>query len=162
MEKIMIKKLILGFAAMLLLAACGMSAAPLATQPTAIPTFSPVSSATQDPSLIQGPVLGGKPSGDLLVWISSNPTQPIRGDNILEALVTDSKGQPITDATVSFDINMTNMNHGKNVVTASSVGGGHYRGNIFFLMPGPWRVIVSVERAGQTSTVRFDFTVNFR
>ena len=158
----MIKKIILGLAAVLVLAACGMSSAPLAIQPTAIPTFPPVSSATQDPAVTPVPVLGGKPSGDLLVWISSNRNPPIQGDNNLEALVTDSKGQPITDATVSFDLNMTNMNHGKNVVTATSLGAGRYGGAVHFLMPGPWRVIVGIQRAGQTSTVRFDFTVNFR
>ena len=89
----------------------------------------------------------------------SDPNPPSRGDNTLEALVTDSNGQPITDATISFDIDMTNMSHGRNVTTASSLGEGRYSAEIHFLMPGPWRVIVGVERAGQSTTVRFDFMV---
>ena len=154
----MINKLTLILAA-ILLTACGMMSAPLAEQPTAIPTFTPASSAAQDLTMTQSPALGGKPSDDLLVWIFSDPNPPSRGDNTLEALVTDSNGQPITDATISFDIDMTNMSHGKNVVTASSLGEGRYSAEIHFLMPGPWRVIVGIERAGQTTTVRFDFMV---
>jgi hypothetical protein len=160
-ETNMLSKLLVGLAAMLL-AACVMLPAPSVDQPTAIPTLTPASSSPQDLTVKQVPALGGKPSGDLLVWIFSDPNPPIRGDNIFKAIVTDSNGKPITDATVSFDINMTNMNHGKNVVTAASLGEGRYSGNVFFLMPGPWRVIVGIERAGQTDTVRFDFTVNFR
>jgi len=157
----MIKKLILGLAAMLLLAACGMMSASLAEQPTAIPTLTPALSATQDPTVTQAPALGGKPSGDLLVWIFSDRNPPVRGDNTFEVFVTNANGQPITDATISFDINMTNMNHGKNVVTASSSGNGYYSGKVHFLMAGPWRVIVDIEHAGQTDAVRFDFMVNW-
>lgn len=157
----MVKKLILGLATMLLLAACGMMSAPLAEQPTAIPTLTLASPATQDPTVTQVPALGGKPSGNLLVWIFSDRNPPVRGDNTFEAFLTDTNGQPITDATVSFDINMTNMNHGKNVVTAPSLGEGRYSGVVHFLMPGPWRVIVGIERAGQKNTVRFDFMVNW-
>ena len=125
----MINKLTLILAA-ILLTACGMMSAPLAEQPTAIPTFTPASSAAQDLTMTQSPALGGKPSDDLLVWIFSDPNPPSRGDNTLEALVTDSNGQPITDATISFDIDMTNMSHGKNVVTASSLGEGRYSAEI--------------------------------
>lgn len=154
----MINKLILTFMA-LLLASCGMMPAPSVEQPTPIPTFTPVEAAAQNPAANQIPALGGKQSGDLLVWIFSAPNPPSRGDTTLEVLVTDSNGQPITDATISFDIDMTNMSHGKNVTTASSLGDGRYSGEVFFLMPGPWRVIVGIERAGQTTSIRFDFMV---
>lgn len=156
----MANKLISGLAT-ILLTACGMTSAPLADQPTAIPTFTPAASATQDLTVTQVPALGGKQSGDLLVWIFSDPNPPVRGDNALEVFVTDANGQPISDGTLSFDIDMTNMSHGKNVVTASSLGEGRYGAEVHFLMPGPWRVIVDIERAGQTSAVRFDFMVNW-
>lgn len=156
----MTNKLILIFAAFLL-ASCGMMSAPLAEQPTPIPTFTPVESSAQDSAAHQVPALGGKQSGDLLVWIFSDPNPPSRGDNTLEALVTDSNGQPITDATISFDIDMTNMSHGRNVTAASSLGDGRYSAEVHFLMPGPWRVIVGIESAGQTTTVRFDFMVTW-
>ena len=154
----MTKILIAGIAA-LLLASCGMMPAPSVEQPTPIPTFTSADSTAQDPAANQVPALGGKQSGDLLVWIFSDPNPPSRGDNTLEALVTDSNGQPITDATISFDIDMTNMSHGRNVTAASSLGDGRYSAELHFLMPGPWRVIVGIERAGQTTTVRFDFMV---
>jgi YtkA-like len=157
----MVKKLILGLSVMVSLAACGMLSGRLPEQPTALPTFTPALSSTQDPNLTPLPALGGKPSGDLLVWLFSDPNPPVRGDNTFEVLVADAHGQPITDATITFDINMTNMNHGKNVVTASPLGEGRYRAVEHFLMAGPWRVIVGIDRAGQTNTVRFDFMVNW-
>ena len=156
----MINKLILMLMA-LLLASCGMMSAPLAEQPTPIPTFASADSSAQDPAANQVPALGGKQSGDLLVWIFSDPNPPSRGATTLEVLIADLDGKPISDATISFDIDMTNMSHGKNVTAASSLGDGRYSGDVHFLMPGPWRVIVGIERAGQTTTVRFDFMVEW-
>jgi hypothetical protein len=153
--------LFLGLAGIWLAAGCSMMSTPAAEQPTAIPTLVSALPVIQDPALTPLPVLGGKQSGDLIVWISSNPNPPVRGDNVFEALVTDASGQPMSDAAISFDLNMVNMNHGRNVVAASALGNGRYRGVVHFLMPGPWRVIVGIERAGQMSTVRFDFTVNW-
>jgi hypothetical protein len=106
---------------------------------------------------------GGKKIGAYTVTLFSSPNPPIRGSNTLEALVVDVNNQPVTDATVSFDIDMTNMSHGKNVVAAKSTGNGRYAGTLFFMMPGPWRVIVAVERAGQpAASDRFNFSVNLR
>jgi hypothetical protein len=154
----MTKKLIAGIAAFLL-ASCGMMSAPSVEQPTPIPTFTPIDSTAQDSASDQVPALGGKQSGDLLVWIFSDPNPPARGDTALEVLIADLDGNPISDATISFDIDMTNMSHGRNVTAASSLGNGSYSAEVHFLMPSPWRVIVSIERAGETSTVQFDFMV---
>ena len=134
------------------------------TPPTAIPTLTPASASTPNakPTVVNQPALGGKHSGEILIWIYGNPNPPIRGSNTLEVFVADTNGKPITDAKVSFDIDMTNMSHGKNVVVASSLGEGRYNGNVRFLMPGPWRVIVGVDRNGQTEKVRFEFNVNWQ
>jgi len=156
----MTNKLILTLMAFLL-ASCGMMSAPSVEQPTPIPAFTPVASSAQDSASDQVPALGGKQSGDLLVWIFSNPNPPSRGETTLEALITDLDGKHISDATISFDIDMTNMSHGRNVTTASALGDGRYSAEVHFLMPGPWRVIVGIERAGQTTTVRFDFMVEW-
>jgi hypothetical protein len=147
-------KIILAAAAMVL-SACGMWGGSLPEQPTPIPTF-----AAGNP-VIQGGLLGGKPSNDLLVWVFSEPEAPSRGPNTLRLLVTDPQGQPVTGATVSLDIDMTNMSHGKNVTIASEEEPGRYSGAVFFLMPGPWRLIVDIEQAGKVDTVRFDFMVNW-
>ena len=157
----MIRKLFLGLV-VFTLTACAMSPSDSSVPPTPIPTFTPDPLTTPDPNATQVDALGGVQSGDLFVWIYSNPNPPIRGDNTFEAFVTDANGQPITDAKISFDIDMTNMSHGKNVVEATSMEGGYYSGEVHFLMPGPWRVIVAIERSGQTSTVNFDFFVNFK
>lgn len=156
----MTNKLIGAIAAMLL-ASCGMMSAPAVDQPTPIPTFTPAVSAAQDGVATPAPALGGKQSGDLLVWIFSDPNPPSRGDATLEVFIASADGQPVSDAEVSFDIDMTNMSHGKNVTIAESLGDGRYSGEVFFLMPGPWRVIVGIERAGESAAVRFDFMVNW-
>lgn len=154
----MTNKLIAGIA-VFLLASCGMMPAPSVEQPTPIPTFTPAASSERISAANQIPALGGKQSGGLLVWVFSIPNPPNRGDNSLEALIFDADGQPVSDAVITFDIDMTNMSHGKNVTAAESLGDGRYSGEVFFLMPGPWRVIVGIEHAGQTTTVGFDFMV---
>jgi len=104
---------------------------------------------------------GAIKSASYIVRLSSAPTQPVRGLDILEAYVTDASGRPVEGAQVSFDLNMTNMNHGKNVVTAAAQGGGRYSGRVRFMMPGPWRVIVRVAEPGRPpEDLRFEFNVN--
>lgn len=105
----------------------------------------------------------GRQAGAYTVSLAGTPNPAVRGDNTLDATVTDASGQPVADAKVSFDIDMTNMSHGKNVVVAAPAGNGHYTGKVFYMMPGPWRVIVTVQRAGQAAaSARFDFSVNLR
>ena len=132
---------------------------PAASQRTATPTLNSPSPAALT-GAEQVPALNSKQVGDLKVSLLTTPNPPIRGSGTLKALITDTKGQPISDATLSFDISMTNMNMGKNVVAASSLGEGHYSGQVYFSMTGPWRVVVGINRAGQTNTIPFDFTVN--
>jgi hypothetical protein len=106
---------------------------------------------------------GSKQSGDLTIALFSAPNPPIRGTNALEAIVTDAQGQPVADAQVAFDLDMTNMSHGKNMVLAAPKGEGRYAGQVFFMMPGPWRVITFVQRPGQPALqARFDFQVKLR
>jgi hypothetical protein len=156
-----IHKILFGLTTMLSLTACGMLSGQLPEQPTVIPTFTRDVAVTLDSNVTPMAALGGKPSGDLLVWLFSTPNPPIRGDNTFEVLVTDANGRSLTNAAITFDMNMTNMNHGKNVVTASTVGEGRYRGVVHFLMAGPWRVIVSIDQAGQINAVQFNFMVNW-
>jgi hypothetical protein len=101
----------------------------------------------------------GQRVGDYIVWLSS-ATEPGVGDTQLDALLLDKNDQPVIDANVSFDLDMTNMSHGKNIKPAEKADGGHYVGRVRFMMSGPWRVIVVVERANQTSvSARFNFNV---
>ncbi len=125
----------------------------------------PQQAATAQGLAPRGTVLGkgSQQIGDLTVWLSAPARPPVRGQNEIEALVLTSGGQPVTNAKVYFDLDMTNMSHGKNVVAAPHAGEGRYAGSVFFMMPGPWRVIVTIERGGKSvGTARFDFNVNLR
>jgi hypothetical protein len=107
------------------------------------------------------PTLGGQRYGDMLVWLTSRPAQPLRGTAEMDAYLVGTGGEPITDARVTFDADMTNMSHGLYLVPAEPTGAGHYIGNVRFLMPGPWRVLAIVERPGREAVkLRFEFTVN--
>jgi hypothetical protein len=107
-------------------------------------------------------VLGERKTANLIVKLSANPNPPIRGLGTLEAIVTDAAGKPVTEAQVSFDLDMIAMSHGKNVVTALSQGQGRYLGRVRYMMPGTWKAIVRIERPGQAAEdLRFDFNVKF-
>ncbi|MEI6386870.1 MAG: FixH family protein [Spirochaetota bacterium] len=124
--------------------------------------FAQGSSATSTPAKAFG-LLGEVKTINYVVRLSSNPAPPIRGLDMLEAIISDPSGKPIEGAKVSFDLNMTNMNHGKNVVMAAAKEQGQYLGEVRFMMPGPWRVIVHIEAAGRPSEdFRFEFKVNWR
>ena len=140
----------------------GATPPPAPTATLARPAQSPTQPAP--PAVAGRTSLGStKPAADLSIALFSAPSPPIRGANALEAVVTDAQGQPVTDAQVAFDLNMTNMNHGKNIVVATPQGEGRYAGRVFFMMPGPWRAITIVQRPGQPAIqARFDFQVNLR
>ncbi len=138
----------------------GCSAATPA--PTVAPTATGqvhVAPATATP----GPALGSQQVNGLLVVLRSHPASPIRGRNVLDVLIADAESRPVTDARVSFDMDMTTMSHGINIVPAQSNGNGHYTGQAFFMMPGPWRVITVIERPGRPADrVRFNFNVKLK
>ncbi len=77
------------------LTACARSPLVAATQPAAAPTLTPASPTTQAHATMQALALGSKQSGDLTLSLFSNPNPPIRGNNTFEAVVTDTKGQPM-------------------------------------------------------------------
>lgn len=108
-----------------------------------------------------GSTIADQQSDGIHGWLASTPAQPVKGTVAIDAYLVTDDGQPVEDATVTFDIDMTNMSHGKYQVSAKSTGGGHYLGDVHFSMPGPWRIIASVEHAGQDPIeLRFDFKVN--
>jgi len=107
--------------------------------------------------------LGEIKTAGYVVRLLSDHAPPIRGVNAFEVLITDASGKAVDDAKATFDLNMTNMNHGRNVVVAAPSGDGRYRGEVRFMMPGPWRAIVRIERPGRAPVdLRFEFKVNFK
>ena len=139
--------------------ACTKVPSATVVQSTTIPNITTPSISTENTTSIQIPASGVKQAGDLRVWILTTPNPPVSGVNTLEAFVVDSKGQPVSDATLTFDLNMTNMNMGKNTASPKLSGEGRYGSLVFFSMRGPWRVIITIVHAGQTNTTQFDFTV---
>jgi len=118
-----------------------------------------------DPAgLPSGPLLAdGQQSGDLLVWLSSTPAQPATGNAQVDTFVVTSSGQPLTDAKVTYDTDMTNMSHGLYLVPTEPAGAGRYTGKVHFSMAGPWRVITIIERPGVPAVrLRFEFRVKDR
>jgi hypothetical protein len=105
-------------------------------------------------------ILDQKQNGNLTIQLFSDHNPPVQGYDVFQILVTDSNGQPVSDATVSLDLNMTTMNMGNNHVAATPLGKGYYAGKVFFSMPGPWQATVGIQRNGQTTTVQFKFMVN--
>ena len=107
-----------------------------------------------------GPTLADQQSDGIHGWLTSTPAEPTRGEATIDAYLVADDGQPVEGATVTFDIDMTNMSHGQYLVPAEAAGGGHYAGNVHFSMPGPWRIIANIERPGQeVIKLRFDFMV---
>ena len=146
----------------------GQAAAPTATSaratlpPAAPPATGPARQPAGSGSPAQAP-LETKQVGEFKLSLYSSPNPPVRGSNKLEIILTDAAGKPVTDAKVAFDLDMTTMSHGKNVVSAQPAGEGRYSGQAFFMMAGPWRSIVVIERPDQPPVqARFDFRVNLR
>jgi Tfp pilus assembly protein PilW len=128
------------------------------TLPDSTPTASAISTsslatitATQSPAIAR--------SGDLVVQFLTDHNPPVHGVDVFQVFVTDTTGRAIAEAGVSYDLIMTNMNMGKNVVNATWLGDGYYTGKVYLSMPGPWRVTVSINRDGQVTTASFDFMV---
>jgi hypothetical protein len=145
-----------------LLAACGAAQSQQAEAVTA-PAPATALVPAQQALAAAGPTLDSQRSDDLVAWLSSRPAQPLRGAAEMDAYLLGAEGQPVTDAKVTFDTDMTNMSHGPYLVTAEPAGDGHYVGQVHFSMPGPWRVIAIVERPGrETAKLRFEFTVNMK
>jgi hypothetical protein len=102
-------------------------------------------------------------AGPYTVSLVGAPNPAVRGINTVEIMVADANGKPVSDAKVTLDMSMTNMNMGKYTVVATSAGSGRYTGSITYSMAGPWRITVSVEQAGQPkASTSFDFSVNQR
>lgn len=144
-----------------LLTACSAAGA-VPSGASALSPSSPITASAPAQAASAGPLLAaGQQAGDLLVWLSSTPAQPVAGDAQLDAFVTDRAGEPISGLKVTYDADMTNMSHGPYLVATEPAGNGHYAGDVHFSMPGPWRVNTIIERPGlPTVRLRFEFRVN--
>ena len=141
---------------LILYAACSKVPSQTTTEPSSIAPSTSIGNTTY----IKVPASGFKQVGDLRVWIINSPDPPRAGSGTLDTYVIDSNGQPVSDAVLTYDINMTNMNMGRSILRPSLVSEGRYSRAVKYSMEGPWRVTITIVHAGQTSTTWFDFTVN--
>jgi hypothetical protein len=140
------------------------SASGPSTGAKALSPSSPIAADVALPAAPDGSFLApGQQTKDLLVWLSSTPEQPLAGNAQLVTTLLTPNGEPIDTAKVTYDTDMTNMSHGLYLVEAVPSGTGRYEGKVHFSMPGPWRVITTIERPGAAPVhLRFDFRVGGR
>ena len=101
--------------------------------------------------VMSGTKVDGKAAGPVNVSITPNP--PVRGDNMLDILVTDpATGKPVPGLKLAASVEMTSMDMGVTKPTVRDMGNGHYAATATFSMNGPWRVTLT--QGGKTLTTQ--------
>jgi subtilisin family serine protease len=97
--------------------------------------------------------------GMKFVLVSSDPAPPARGTDIWALRVTDASGQPLPNLSLSVLPFMPDHGHGTSVTPQiTSNGGGNYTvSNLYFFMPGVWRITFT--SASPSDTAAFFFCV---
>lgn len=107
-----------------------------------------------------GSAAAPQPAAGGLTIALKPPAEPAKGDNKVEALVTQD-GKPVTDATVAATFRMPampsmNMPEMHTTTALEHQGGGRYVGTGQLSMAGTWNVTVTVSRDGtQLGSSRF-------
>lgn len=89
-----------------------------------------------------------KKAGDLTLTLSTEPTPPRDGENLLRLKVTDASGKPVENAKVVFSYTMP-MPGMKAVKAPAAFKNGQYEGKAKFGMAGTWEVTVLVTPSGK-------------
>ncbi|WDT73698.1 MAG: FixH family protein (plasmid) [Candidatus Manganitrophus sp.] len=89
-----------------------------------------------------------KKAGDLTLTLSTEPTPPRDGENLLRLKVTDASGKPVENAKVIFSYTMP-MPGMKAVKAPAAFKNGQYEGKAKFGMAGTWEVTVLVTPSGK-------------
>jgi hypothetical protein len=96
--------------------------------------------------------------------VDSSPAAPAKGDNTMTLSITDPAGAPIDGATVSILPWMPDHAHGSAIVpSVTPMGNGTYDvTNLYYPMPGLWKVTVSVLVPGAAAPqeVAFNFCLD--
>jgi hypothetical protein len=95
--------------------------------------------------------------GNLNVTLAISPYPPASFQNgSFDITLTDDKGQPVTDATISLDLTMPGMWMPPSKPNAQAVGNGKYRAAAFWTMRGLWQIEVTIQRGNQKQSAFFD------
>jgi nitrogen fixation protein FixH len=92
------------------------------------------------------------------VSLTTDPNPLRMGNANFIISVKDEKGQPVKNATVAFDLNMTAMNMGTQQGTATPQGDGTYAATGKLTMRGPWKVSTKITMP-DGKLMNKDFTV---
>ena len=87
--------------------------------------------------------------------VDPDPPVPMQ-DALLELKLFDSKGQPISGASVSLDLTMPGMQMPMNRPKVVESSNGVYQAKTLFTMAGKWRIQVLVTNDGKSETFIFD------
>ncbi len=96
--------------------------------------------------------------GKLAAEMTIDRSPPVLGDNHTEIELKDSVGKTVTDATVLVNYYMPPMPRmaPMNYTTDAQFKGGKYKAKMNFIMSGPSIIAVKINRAGKTSTAKFN------
>jgi hypothetical protein len=116
-------------------------------------------------SHLTGVAWGGEASGvtlhhqaaGLAARLTTQPSPPRAGENLLRVDLTDVQNQALPHAQVRLVITQAGTMPGMHSdqpreVEATSTHGGAYEGRVHLATPGPWEVIVRVVRPGHSAT----------
>jgi len=93
-----------------------------------------------------------KKSGELTLALDTQPAKPKAGEITLRLRVKDSKGNPVQDAKVSFNIVMAMPGMAPSKADGKLSGDGFYEAKANLAMAGEWEVTVEIRRPGQKET----------
>lgn len=92
------------------------------------------------------------------VLMDNNP--PVVGENNLNIIISDSKGNTIKDAKLKIQYSMPPMNNmpPMNYKTRAKFNNNGYKAKVNLSMPGPWNITVNIKRTGKPLT-KMSFSV---
>jgi Cu(I)/Ag(I) efflux system membrane fusion protein len=118
--------------------------------------------SVEEPVAIDASKMSGK--RDIKISLSTNPDPPRSGKTIFKFKLTNSEGEPITDAQVKFTIimpAMPGMPEMRSAGDAKHAGGGVYTGELNIPMSGSWTLAVGATVPGKPP-VNESFDINVR
>jgi LAS superfamily LD-carboxypeptidase LdcB len=94
--------------------------------------------------------------GNLNVTLAISPYPPVSSQSgTFDIKLTDDKGQPVADASVSLNLTMPAMRMPSNRPNAQALGNGSYRASAYWTMRGQWLIEVIVTRGSEKQSAYF-------
>ncbi|MCB9421451.1 MAG: FixH family protein [Ardenticatenaceae bacterium] len=98
--------------------------------------------------------------GDVTAVLTLLPDTPtVMNPTILSLTIKDADSQPITGASVAFDLTMPGMAMPPNNAQATDDGSGSYDAEVTFTMAGDWQIQADVTYPGGSAEFTFDLTI---